>query len=51
MKELTREERNLLDRLTLLTIANGNTITPAAYDPTPEEYKMLYSIRIKLDLN
>lgn len=51
MKELTREERNLLDRLTPLAIANGNTVNPTAYEPTPEEYKLLYSIRIKLDLN
>lgn len=48
---LTKEELELLDRLTLNAIANGNTVNPTAYDPTPEEYKMLHQIRIKLGLN
>ena len=48
---LTPEEKDLLDRLTLMAIANGNTVSPEAFDPTPEEYKMLHSIRIKLNLN
>jgi len=48
---LTAEERELLDRLTLQAIGNGNTINPQPFDPTPEEYRMLHTIRIKLGLN
>lgn len=48
---MTPEEKALLDRLTLQAIANGNTVNPKAFEPTPEEYKLLHSIRIKLDLN
>lgn len=51
MNSLTEKERDLLDRLTLLAIANGNTVNPEVFDPTPEEYKLLHQIRIKLDLN
>lgn len=50
-KTMTPEEKALLDRLTLQAIANGNTVNPKAFEPTPEEYKLLHSIRIKLDLN
>ena len=48
---LTEYELDLLDRLTLHAIANGNTVFPKPYEPTPEEYKALHTIRIKLELN
>ena len=50
-KELTEAEKDLLDRLTLNAIANGNTVSPEAFDPTPDEYAALHSIRIKMNLN
>lgn len=48
---LTVDELRLLDRVTLTAVGNGNTVNPVAYDPTPEEYKLLYSIRNKIALN
>lgn len=51
MNELTKKERELLDRLTLRAIANGNTVEPKAFEPTPEEYRLLHTIRIKMELN
>ena len=48
---LNEREKELLDKLTLMAIANGNTVNPKAYEPTPEEYKILHDIRIKLGLN
>ena len=48
---LDKKEVELLDKITLIAIANGNTVSPKVYEPTPEEYKMLHSIRIKLKLN
>jgi len=45
---LTEKELALLDKLTLQAIANGNTVNPAAFEPTPEEYKTLHQIRLKL---
>ena len=48
---LTPEEKDLLDRLTLQAIANGNTINPQPFNSTSEEYRLLHTIRIKLDLN
>ena len=46
--KLNDKELALLDKLTLHTIANGNSVNPVAYEPTPEEYKMLHQIRSKL---
>jgi len=51
MTDLTREEKELLDRITLLAIENGNSVSPQPFDPTPKEYTMLHAIRIKLELN
>ena len=51
MEQLTNKERELLDRVTLLVVANGNTVNPKPYNPTPEEYTLMHSIRIKLGLN
>ena len=51
MIELTTNEKRLLDKITLLAIYNGNHIEPKAIEPTPDEYKTLYDIRKKLDLN
>lgn len=48
---LTKEEKELLDKLTLNAIANGNTVSPTPHTLTPAEYKMLFQIRIKLGLN
>lgn len=48
---LSEKERELLDKLTLMAIANGNTVCPTAFEPTPEEYRLLHSIRIKMELN
>lgn len=48
---LTVDELALIGRLTLTAIGNGNTVNPVAYDPTPEEYKLLHTIRIKMELN
>lgn len=49
--ELTAKEKELLDKITLHAIANGNTVNPKILETTPEEYKLLHSIRIKLELN
>ena len=48
---LTNNEKDLLNKLTLLAIANGNTVNPKPFEPTPEEYQLLHQLRIKLDLN
>lgn len=48
---LTDQEQELLDRITLLAVYNGNHIDTKSYDPTPEEYRMLFDIRKKLNLN
>lgn len=47
---LTQEEKDLLDKITLMAIGNGNSVSPTAYVPTPQEYKTLHTIRIKLGL-
>lgn len=51
MNNLTEKEKALLDRITLLVVYNGNHIEPKAYEPTPEEYRMIFDIRKKLKLN
>ena len=51
MNNLTQSEIELLDRITLFAVYNGNHIEPKAYDPTPEEYKVIFDIRRKLELN
>lgn len=51
MMELTKAERELLDRITLNEIQNGNSVNPKPYNLAPEEYILLHKIRIKLDLN
>lgn len=48
---LNQKERELLDKITLMAIANGNTVNPKVYEPTPEEYKMLCRIRVKFGLD
>lgn len=48
---LTKEEYELLDRLTLLAIYNGNHIEPKALEPTPEEYRTLFDIRKKFGMS
>lgn len=50
-KKLTPKEKDLLDRLTLHAIRNGNTVNPTPFEYTPQEYALLHSIRIKLELN
>ena len=42
-------ERDLLAKVLLNAIANGNTVNPEAFDPTPEEYKLLCGIMCKLN--
>ena len=51
LDEVPYAERDLLDRLTLLAIANGNTVSPKPFVPTPAEYKMLCELRIRMGLN
>lgn len=50
-KKLTPKEKDLLDRLTLHAIRNGNTVNPTPFEYAPQEYVLLHSIRIKLELN
>lgn len=47
--KLTYEEKDLLEKLILNGIGNGNTVNPNPFTPTPEQYKILYSIMNKLD--
>ena len=47
----TESEKALLDKITLLVVYNGNHIEPKTIDTTPEEYKLIFDIRKKLDLN
>lgn len=42
------EEVKLVDKLLLNGVKNGNTVNPEAFVPTPEEYRLLYSIRNKI---
>lgn len=48
---LTANEKELLNKLTLLAIANGNTVNPKPFEPSPEEYQLLHQLRIKMDLS
>lgn len=45
----TREENELMQKILLLAEANGNTVNPKPFDPTPEQWKMLHQIINKLD--
>lgn len=51
MEKLTEYEMAILNKLTLLAIANGNTESPKPFEPSPAEYYALHQIRIKLGLN
>lgn len=42
-------ELDVLAKVVLNAIANGNTINPVAFHPTPEEYRTLCSIMNKLN--
>ena len=34
----------LVYKIVMVAISNGNTVNPKAYDPTPEEWKMLHNV-------
>lgn len=51
MNELNCKEKKLLKEILLNAIGNGNTVNPKAFNPTPEQYKRLYSIMNKMELN
>ena len=42
--ELTREQMQVIHDLVWTGINNGNSVTPKAYEPTPDQYKTLCSI-------
>ena len=46
--KITYEEKELLEKIILNGIGNGNTINPKPFSPTPEQYKVLYKIMNKL---
>lgn len=47
--KLTYEEKELLEKIILNGIGNGNTVNPKPFSPTPEQYTMLYKIMNKID--
>ncbi len=51
MEQLLREEAELLKTLILNGIGNGNTVNPKPFIPTPNQYKTLHLIMIKLNKN
>ena len=42
-------ELDVLAKVLLNAIANGNTVNPEPFKPTPEEYKLLCGIMCKLN--
>ena len=42
------EETQLLEELILTAIENGNRVELKAFDPTPDQYKMLFKLRKKI---
>ena len=42
------DEAMLLESLILSAIENGNRVEPKAFDPTPDQYKMLFKLRKKI---
>lgn len=44
----TDTEKQLLIDILLRAYANGNTVTPKPFDPTPEQWKTICSILNKL---
>lgn len=51
MENFNEKELELLDKLILTAIKNGNSVTKISVDPTPDEYGRLYDIHKKLGLN
>lgn len=45
---ITEQEKELIEKMALNAIANGNTAYPKAYDPTTKEYELLHKLMIKL---
>lgn len=41
---LSYNEMKLVYKIVMVAISNGNTVNPKAYDPTPEEWKMLHNV-------
>lgn len=47
--ELTQAEIDVLKEMILMAAWNGNHISKQAFDPTPEQYKVLGRLNLKLD--
>lgn len=46
---LSYEEMKLISEMVWTGIYNGNHIEPKAFDPTPEQYRMLCDIANRMD--
>lgn len=46
---LSYEEEKMLSEMIWIAIANGNRVVPTAFDPTPEQYRMLCGIANRID--
>lgn len=42
--ELTVDQAELIEKIALLAIKNGNCVVQEEFSPTPEEYKKLHCI-------
>lgn len=43
------EEEKMLSEMIWIAIANGNRVEPKAFDPTPEQYRMLCGMANRID--
>ena len=44
-------EEKLLSEILWVAIVNGNSATPKAFDPTPDQYQMICEMVNRLDAN